>query len=328
MHGLVLSCALLSHVSIALSSSVTPSASFDSELKASVAAVDATQKIAHLSAALQLRPNNPANLPLQFQLGNLLSQEGLRLESGKPGAGKSVMSQALDAFSEIPSKFDHQSYYSREPSDTSDNLQMLVPRACVLAGSIQTGYFNDGAGARKYVKIAMDDLQWTYVKRKQDWSSTPKPVLDPQLDDTKFRAHLAIWERRIRDAATGDVLSDPEMVVVNAAVREFGYSFGPQRRSEQVEAVMRQISVDYPETPLAKVAQSHIKRAARILNSDDHTVPATSARTIPTAKPPQSEIVPPKAETRRELLLLTGIVISTAAISILLFVYRRIRKSQ
>ena len=82
-------------------------------------------------------------------------------------------------------------------------------------------------------------------------------------------------------------MSERELAIAGAAVRQFGYSFGPQHPSE-VPAVMERILREFPDTPLAKIAQHHIEEAAKLAKKSNLTGQKPAVRSILAATLPVS----------------------------------------
>ncbi|NQT92270.1 MAG: hypothetical protein HQ559_05880 [Lentisphaerae bacterium] len=227
-------------------------------------APDRDTRLVHLRKALTIRPDNPDNLAIEFRIAVELSQRyGPKYPDQTPRRD-----EALVIYERLLKKYNHMDYYSPEPVDRSYAPQLMVPAAAVHLACLYRGLHDDSAKARDCLIFAMDCLKQTHEKRIEDWSNAPAP---PKPDPNsrygglsspmeKWEARLAYWKKRRQDAVEGNVLGSLEMSLIRAEVRQFGYTFGPQKPYE-VPVIMGQIIKMFPDTPMARVAQEHISRA-------------------------------------------------------------------
>jgi hypothetical protein len=112
----------------------------------------------------------------------------------------------------------------------------------------------------------MNDLRWTFEKRKSDWLGIPKPIQSPlsplnPLEDAMgrpgdFELQVKYWQhgRDIASAGKVDLLGPYGKTLVEAAVRQYRQSFTPGDRKD-LSGIMGNIIHDFPNTPLATEAQ-------------------------------------------------------------------------
>ncbi len=234
-------------------------ASFQAEMRLAGTAADRDSKVQHWKTAISYRPNDPNNITIEYKIAVALSQE-----TDLPHGQGLHRDEGLTYFRKIADSYDHMHYYSREPGDSIDSPQFMAPRAAVHAASLLWGRLGAPEDARRYLNLAMKDIEATYRKRIDDWTNEPAPQTEEPEGlggEGKAQARLALWKQRQKAAAAGEVLGDQEMVVVKEAVRQFGYTYGEQHPYE-VAGVMRQIIKQFPGTPMARLAQHHIDQAA------------------------------------------------------------------
>jgi hypothetical protein len=224
---------------------------------------DRDSKVEHWRKALSYRPNDPRNLPIEYRIGVELSQtvDPVHQEGPRPR-------EALPVFMHILQQYKHMEYYTGEMVNRSESPELMVPGAAIHAASLERGLNRDSTKARELVVLAMEMLEQTYRGRVEDWTKKGAPPRprddDPEagpMEISKWKSRLHFWEERKKRAADGEVFGELEMALVRAAVRQFGYSFGPQKPHE-VPVVMAQVVKMFPGTPMARVAEEHIKRAA------------------------------------------------------------------
>jgi len=271
---------------------------FEDELKLAHAARDRDGKIRHLRSAVALRPGNAQNIVLEFEIAKLTctTNDPAHGQSANPRAGVAL-------FEDIVKKYDHRLYYQSAPGDDY-SPEMMVPRAAIQAAAFLRFLFQENGKSREYARIAMNDVAWTYQKRKAEWESAPRPATNPtDLVDVRIKEQfdydVANWEDRKRDAATGNIMGAGQSVA-NAAVIEFGLSFGPQHPGD-VPAVMQHIIDDYPDTPMAVVAREHIKKAQAFALATTGRIPATTKATNNQADKRQQNPQPNPPQPQRPL---------------------------
>jgi hypothetical protein len=114
-----------------------------------------------------------------------------------------------------------------------------------------------------YATIALDDLEWIFRTRSHDWANAPRPLprgFDEPNEKAKYESRVNAWEKEKRDAAAGLAIGPYEKELAEAAVRQYGLGYGPQR-PEDIAPVMRTLIERYPQSPIATAAQTHIDRA-------------------------------------------------------------------
>ena len=217
-------------------------------------AANRDEKVLHLSNALALRPDDPENLRIEFDLGIELGQRYPPRQH-----------ESLEVFENIIRQYDHKAYYTIEPEDSSESPELMVPRAAILCSSILNSIRQHNA-ARAYDEVAMNDLRWTFEKRKSDWLGIPKPIQSPlsplnPLEDAMgrpgdFELQVKYWQhgRDIASAGKVDLLGPYGKTLVEAAVRQYRQSFTPGDRKD-LSGIMGNIIHDFPNTPLATEAQ-------------------------------------------------------------------------
>jgi hypothetical protein len=242
--------------------STTTAANFDAELKATEGNRNRDDRIRHFRNALRLRPGDPQNIVLEFDIGVELGQ---RYDPAHHVFPKER--EALAVFEEIVRRYDHKTYYRQTPEGTSESPELMVPRAAILAASTLTGLLQQNENARQYLMVAMKDLIWTYQKRRWDWANEPAPVRPPPLfvlldapDDGRFDRQMKWWQATTRAAARNDVsIAEPYgPELVEAAMREYRLSYGSQKPAD-VAAAMQPIADLFKDTPLAKLAKQQIE---------------------------------------------------------------------
>jgi len=219
--------------------------------------------IEHFHEALTYRPDHPENLAIEFTIGIELSQR-------KPPRP----SEAMIVFEHILATYTHMDYYSERPVNSSGSMQFMMPKAGVLVANLMLGAKQNPQKAQEYLLRAMEQMNETYQKRIKDWSDV-QPVDDRNpfsdiVDDMKAAKRQSvehIYEQQRAAAAKGNVFSSLEMVTVEEAVRQYGYSHG-RHRPEVAIVVMREIIDRFPGTPMAKVAQGHIDKALAMLDQE------------------------------------------------------------
>jgi hypothetical protein len=241
---------------------------FDSEIAAAKIEADKTAKITHLRNALQLRPNDPQNIVIEFQIAELMSPN-----ASFTGGETQVSSQSLEIFQHIVRTYDHTLYHPATPptsplsaTDEDQSPEMMVPRAAVLA-AVRLNQLGNGDIARKLLDTAMEDLQWTFRQRQAD-AEKPLPPMkeeddvliltDPNQPQLASEDRLQQWEANIKRAQSGELFTPAEMAIVQAAVRQYSRTFGPPY-VDDVPSALQQIVAVYPDTPMAKIAHEHLQ---------------------------------------------------------------------
>lgn len=262
--------------------------SFEAEMELAHKAPDRDSKVRHLRKALALRPKHPENIKIEHRIVVLLSQvrDWVHGQGPKPD-------EALQLAESMLGKYDHMNYYDSEPPNSNSSAQTLVPETSILAACLSRGQ-GDATKARAYLWQAMTCLQRTWERRREDWLTAPPPPElppdSPWADDMERgqeRARRGFWENRRKKAAAGDCFSPLEVAVAKAAVRQYGYSFGPHK-AQEVPLPMIQIIERFPGTPMARVAQGHIDRATTLTLNDllREIPPSETSEIIPAGEAP------------------------------------------
>jgi hypothetical protein len=236
---------------------------FHRELQLAETAPDRDSRVSHLKKALLYRPNHPQNIAIEYRIGIELAQ---RLDPTHNQGPRRA--EALPIFEGILKKYRHMDYYSADPVDSAYDPQLMVSHSAILISCLRRGLDQDYMGAREYAHLAMECFSQTCQKRTSDWSSQqpplrPGPDAGP-IEQAKWRSRLDFHRIKQQAARTGDVFSSIEMAYIKAAVRQYAYSFGPQK-PEDVHAVMNMVIDEFPGTPMAQVAANHIQRAKEMM---------------------------------------------------------------
>jgi hypothetical protein len=237
---------------------------FDDEIKAAGTTTDRDVRIEHLRKAIALRPVDPLNIQLEFQIGNMLcfNPDDVHHEPVRP-------MEALRMFENITSTYDHKKYYEADVPHTSDSPQYMIPRSEILAASIllmarpvATTRPDDGLKAEGYLEQAMKDLQWTCDHRRADLMSSPKPTQIAGLEtDGHFAARVQYWDAARKQAATAkpeDILGSMGMDLLSTAVQLYGTSVAGQD-PKQIPAAMKILIRDFPNSLIATEAERQIE---------------------------------------------------------------------
>jgi len=241
---------------------------FQQALAAAESAKDRDSKVKHLRAAVALRPSHPGNIKVEHRIVVLLSQVYDWVHGQQPRRA-----EALRVADGILRKYKHEHYY-----DPSDGLfagpeARLMPQTAILAGCLSSMQ-RDHRKARGYLWQAMEYLEYSWARRKKDWLSAPPPRElppgSPWADDmrrAKERGRREVWAKRKQRAERGDCLTSSELTLVKAAVRQYGYTFGPHK-GQEVALPMLEIVRGFPGTPMARIAQEHIDRGTALTLAD------------------------------------------------------------
>jgi hypothetical protein len=164
-------------------------------------------------------------------------------------------------FEGIVQRYSHMRYHRTDLQNVPFAPQVLVPWAAVMAAHGEHDYLR----ARVLFHKTMLCLSQTYSKRQEEWASAPRPP-EPQgpfdqgqLEESKWRARVASWEERRRQAAAGDLFSETELRLAEEAVRKFALSHALEEDGAITRALQRVVS-DFPSTPMARFAQAHLTR--------------------------------------------------------------------
>ncbi len=222
----------------------------------------------HIAKALSYRPDHPDNILLEYKMAVAMSQYRT------PGDERPLRrGEALKIYEKIINTYDHMQYYTKRPGSGIEHPGIMVPRAAVHAAGLANILYDDEPKARKYAEKALECLQETYKKRRNDILNERRPQRPPKDENpvmgANFDNQLKYWEQRQKDVQEGgDVFGNFEMAVTKVAVRQYGYSFGPPQGIADVASAMSNIIRDYPDTPLSKIAIEYIDRAKNITISE------------------------------------------------------------
>ncbi len=290
---------------------------FQPELDQADAAPDRDGKVEHLWRAISLRPGDPRNIVLEFQIAIMLGQ------NPDPTHGQPVrLKDSLEVLEGIVRKYRHEDYYNPEPFGVISGPAFMVPRAAILAASTILALSGDKEEARRYLRLAMTQLQWTFDRWRRDWLSAPNPATQPApwelstSEKSKLDGRVRRWEELRDKAARGDVVGSFEDILVRSAVRQYGLSFGRQK-PEDVRAHMEEIIRQFPDTAMARVAQGHIERAAQMMAS-------AGSPTTPPAPPAPARPEPRASSTRP--LIIAGAALLALGIAVALWIRLRRRR--
>jgi len=106
------------------------------------------------------------------------------------------------------------------------------------------------------------------------------PITD---DEASVESDRRFWRKLRKMAEAGECLGDLEMGLAKAAVRQYGYTFGPHK-GQEVAVPMLEIIRGFPGTPMARIAQEHIDRGMALTLGD-------VLRVVPDAE--VTDIIPP-----------------------------------
>ena len=222
---------------------------------------DRDARVKRLRELVQQHPDDPWSIVWEFHIAVMLGQ------NDDPDHHERIEpEQSLAMLRHILSRYDHKVYFSDHPMGETCSPDLMMPRAAILAASIYNGYLHDPKMARQYATLAMEDLDWTFRKRTQDWANALRPTAARSRHLAAFwkrqniAGRVAAWEKEKLDAAAGLAVGPYEKEVAAAAVRQFGLSYGSQRASE-VPAIMHKIIDDFPNSPVAAAALGHIDLA-------------------------------------------------------------------
>jgi len=217
--------------------------------------------VEHLQNALGQRPGHPDNLALEYRIGILLSQ-GYEPNNPRPWRRE----EAVVVFRYILQTYKHMDYYSKEPVNSSGDMQLMIPKAALHLASSES----DPAKARVWIHFAMECMAQTCARRVADWTNEPAPrevreddPLGGPLERAKWQSRMHRWQQRREKAAEGDVFSLLERSIARDAVHQYRYRFGTLRPTD-VAIPMGRIVRDFPGTPMARIAQPRIDRIHRL----------------------------------------------------------------
>lgn len=243
---------------------------FERQTRLAHEAVTRDDKVEHLQAALKARPDHPDNIALEFEIASLLQTDTTGNQPIKPRAALAIYERILKTY--------HYDEYYRSHYEEGDGgwklRQSLFVQSAIQAGCIHSYVLRNPDKAREYLYSAIEMLNSTLQRRKADWLNEPQ-LKAPQLAEIEKllgregeRARLGYeysikqWMQRKEQAKNGDVLERMELENARVAVKHYGLSYGNQ--PELVPVPMRRIIADFPDTPMARIAQEHIDRASEL----------------------------------------------------------------
>lgn len=265
--ALLVAVFLLSGVSSAHGQTIDTDATFERAMQLADQAEGRVERVKYLKQALGLRPNHPNNIVIEYRIGIALAQHGDPATNTRPNPA-----EAIPWFKRVIEHYHHEDYYENEGPTGVWDAQLLIPKAKAAVQLISSHVLSGSQSARRDRETALkalDALNYTYSRRRQAWldAEEPQPSENPMLreldEESRVEARRSLWRQHRQAAARGEVLYKSEMNVLQSAVSHFGYTFGPQKPWE-VEAGMRDLIRRYPDTPIARVAQSHIDQAAKM----------------------------------------------------------------
>ncbi len=232
---------------------------YDADCGAPVEMQNRDLVVEHYARALSYRPEHPDNIVIEYRIGVLLSQ---RQDPGKAMVWR--REEALEYFERVMSNYKHEDYYSVEPMDTLWSPQIMVPRAAILAGSIELHYAKDTGKAQDYYYQAIDALAYTYERRREDWLKDPEPpergIGWGPREESSWRRALEMWAERKEAAERGDIFGENshEMAVAKASVEGYASAYAGAHGGNW-QAALEQVLSDFPDTPMARIAQSMLE---------------------------------------------------------------------
>jgi hypothetical protein len=282
--------------------------------------LDRDSRVLHLKKALSLRPDDPANIVIEYCMTIELSQHT------DPKHHEDVRRKDGQAIAEhLITTYDHKFYYRDSPDGTAPSPDYLVPQTAVWASEYDSVFEHHRDKAKKYVDLAMEDFFWTFQKRRAAWANAPRPATQPAPDplmDGFGRGRgdysLHAWEQRKADAAAGNVMGYYANAFSQAAVHAYllAYAMKPSDDAE----VLQQVIAKYPDTPISAAASAQLAK----LPPDARHAPAPVAiapiAPISPAPPPATVAVttaPIPAEHPWPWFVIPLVVVCAAAASIL-----------
>jgi hypothetical protein len=225
--------------------------------------LDRDSRVVHLKHALRLRPDDPGNLWIEFQLALELSQhvDPKHHEGVERGEGQAWTEHLI-------AHYDYKKYYRDTPEGESDSLEYMIPRAAIWASGYESVFVHDTDGARKYADMALDDFYWTIQKRRAAWANAPRPSTEPSTMGLGFEedrhgaaeGRVRMWEQHKADAAAGNVMGPYAKAFSDAAVGAYvrAYREKPGDEAKLLVAVMAK----YPNSPLSAAAAARLGNLA------------------------------------------------------------------
>jgi hypothetical protein len=237
---------------------------FAAEIALAAKAPDRDSRVEHLRKALELRPDDPRNIEIEFEIAIDLSQH---YTPGRPEQVTRPL-EGLAVFAGIIQRYRHMDYYEFDPRDQYKRPDLIIPEAANLAAETELNDNHNVSSARSYSYIAMDRLYETYLRRLADWrgEAPPRPPTDPFAADPEslsaraYKGKRAAWEKRQKRLAEGNILTRDEEIVTRVAVKIFLDTYWPQN-AEETRRAMEIVMQKYPYCPLSRAAEKIISGA-------------------------------------------------------------------
>jgi hypothetical protein len=279
--------------------------------------LDRDSRVLHLKKALALRPDDPANIAIEFCITIELSEhiDPKHHEDVRRKEGQEVAEHLI-------ATYDHKFYYRDSPGGAAESPDYMVPQTAVWASEYASVFGHDGDKAQKYANVAMDDFYWTFQKRRAAWASAPRPATEPArapdgfMDEGFGRGRgdsaLQAWKQRKADAAAGNVMGYYAKAFSQAAVHAYvlAYAIEP---TDEAEA-LQQVIAKYPNTPMSAAAAQQLTKMPPAPRQAPSPVAIAPIAPIPPA--PGVAAVPIRPEHLWLWILIALVVVCVAAISI------------
>mgnify|MGYP006924554437 CR=1 FL=1 len=237
------------------------SAAFSLNLRLADTAKGRVDRVKYLKEALRSRPDHPENIVLEYRIGTAIAYQDDPSDRKPPDR-----SEAVEWLTSVANNYTHSDFYENRDSAGTWDPQFMVPRAKIQLASTTLAETD----TRQLMLSAMQDIDYTIQRRVVNWGSAPEPVKSAMTNAKKLPSQRAEWRKQIEAARSGEVLGVRELQVADSVVRNFAYSFGPQRYWE-VGPTMQIIIDRFPGTPLERIAQMYADDATKLTrNSAEH----------------------------------------------------------
>lgn len=244
--------------------------SVDDILDAAENLPDRDSQVAYLRKALDSRGPDPENLKIEFAIATELSQHS------SPKFNQTLKPQeGLPIYERILTTYDYDAYYLKIANNgLYHDPQSLMVQAAIQASGLHSFMFHSPEKGREYAHMAMQLLDRTFQRRKQDWLDDPRPVFNAgwipegssdghRTPEVNYAIELARWEKQQATAREGKVFGQTEMTSARITVEYYGQSYG-RLTPDRVAEVMNGIIEEFPGTPMAEFAAGHIEKAAQL----------------------------------------------------------------
>jgi len=240
-------------------SSQVEASDFEQEMRLAGNAEGRVSRVEHLKKALELRPDHPENIVIEYRIGVAIAQH-----SDPADIGVHDRSEAAVWFKGIVENYRHLDYYQDRASGRTWGADLLVPGAKVHLASLPDAMAPAPAQRREILISAMEDIESTYRKRLGRWLLAPEPKAGVMSPPRKLPSQRAIWKERVEAARAGDVLHDSELQLTNEMVLQYAFTYGRQKVWE-VRPIMQELIDRFPDTPIEQIAKIQIARAEQTL---------------------------------------------------------------